>query len=44
MFMISKKTTSCRFDPTEAKRRFRLLLEAFQKDGTRITKNLDFSS
>jgi len=30
-------------DVTEAKRRIRLLLEAFRKDGTRITENLDFA-
>ena len=29
-------------DVTEAKRRIRLLTEAFRKDGTRITENLDF--
>jgi malate synthase len=29
-------------DLTEAKRRIRLLAAAFRKDGTRITKNLDF--
>jgi malate synthase len=29
-------------DLTEAKRRIRLLAEAFRKDGTRITTNLDF--
>src|SRR5205814_807021 len=29
-------------DLTEAKRRIRLLGEAFRKDGTRITENLDF--
>src|SRR5258708_2735086 len=29
-------------DLTEAKRRIRLLAEAFRKDGTRITENLDF--
>src|SRR5437870_1661487 len=29
-------------DLTEAKRRTRLLVEAFRKDGTRITDNLDF--
>jgi malate synthase len=29
-------------DLTEAKRRIRLLVEAFRKDGTRITENLDF--
>jgi malate synthase len=27
----------------EAKRRIRLLAEAFRKDGTRITENLDFT-
>jgi malate synthase len=31
-------------DLTEAKRRIRLLAEAFRKDGTRITENLDFGS
>jgi malate synthase len=30
-------------DLTEAKRRIRLLAEAFRKDGTRVTKNLDFA-
>ena len=30
-------------DLTEAKRRIRLLLDAFRKDGTRITENLDFA-
>jgi malate synthase len=30
------------FDLTEAKRRIRLFAEAFRKDGTRITENLDF--
>src|SRR5262249_39171752 len=29
-------------DLTEAKRRIRLLAEAFRRDGTRITENLDF--
>ena len=29
---------------TEARRRIRLLVDAFQKDGTRITENLDFAS
>jgi hypothetical protein len=29
-------------DMTETKRRTRLLAEAFRKDGTRITENLDF--
>jgi malate synthase len=29
-------------DLTEARRRIRLLVEAFRKDGTRITENLDF--
>ena len=29
-------------DLTEAKRRIRLLAEAFRKDGTRITENLDY--
>jgi hypothetical protein len=28
----------------EAKRRIRLLTEAFRKDGTRITQNLDFAA
>ena len=32
------------YDLQEARRRIRLLAEAFRKDGTRITKNLDFSS
>jgi malate synthase len=32
------------FDLTEAKRRIRLLTDAFRKDGTRITENLDFKS
>jgi malate synthase len=32
------------FDLTEAKRRIRLLADAFRKDGTRITENLDFAS
>src|SRR5437773_2072045 len=31
-------------DLTEAKRRIRLLAEAFRKDGTRITENLDFGA
>src|SRR5205807_8715982 len=31
-------------DLTEAKRRIRLLAEAFRKDGTRITENLDFAN
>src|SRR5205823_1819438 len=31
-------------DLTEAKRRIRLLAEAFRKDGTRITENLDFEA
>ena len=31
-------------DLTEAKRRIRLLADAFRKDGTRITENLDFST
>jgi malate synthase len=31
-------------DLTEAKRRIRLLAEAFRKDGTRITGNLDFGA
>ena len=30
-------------DLAEAKRRIRLLADAFRKDGTRITENLDFS-
>jgi malate synthase len=30
-------------DRTEAKRRIRLLTEAFRKDGTRVTENLDFA-
>jgi malate synthase len=30
-------------DLTEARRRIRLLTEAFRKDGTRITENLDFA-
>jgi malate synthase len=29
-------------DLTEAKRRIKLLADAFRKDGTRITENLDF--
>ncbi len=29
-------------DLTEARRRIGLLAEAFRKDGTRITENLDF--
>jgi len=29
---------------TEARRRIRLLVDAFQKDGTRITENLDFNA
>jgi len=29
-------------DPAEAKRRIRLFAEAFRRDGTRITENLDF--
>jgi malate synthase len=32
------------YDLTEAKRRIRLLTEAFRKDGTRITENLDFEA
>jgi malate synthase len=32
------------FDLTEAKRRIRLLADAFRKDGTRITENLDFEA
>src|SRR5262245_38786801 len=31
------------FDLTEAKRRISMLAEAFRKDGTRITENLDFA-
>src|SRR5438874_4981760 len=31
-------------DLTEAKRRVRLLAEAFRKDGTRITENVDFAA
>jgi malate synthase len=31
-------------DLTEARRRIRLLVDAFAKDGTRITENLDFSA
>ncbi len=31
-------------DVTEARRRIRLLTEAFRKDGTRITENLDFTA
>jgi malate synthase len=31
-------------DLTEAKRRIRLLADAFRKDGTRITENLDFGT
>jgi hypothetical protein len=31
-------------DLTEARRRIRLLMEAFRKDGTRITENLDFGA
>ena len=31
-------------DVTEARRRIRLLTEAFRKDGTRITQNLDFAT
>ena len=30
-------------DLMEAKRRIRLLMEAFHKDGTRVTENLDFA-
>ena len=30
-------------DLSEARRRIRLLRDAFQKDGTRITENLDFA-
>ena len=30
-------------DLAEAKRRIRLLVDAFRKDGTRITENLDFA-
>jgi malate synthase len=32
------------FDLTEAKRRIRLMADAFRKDGTRITENLDFDA
>jgi malate synthase len=32
------------YDVTEAKRRIRLLTEAFRTDGTRITQNLDFAA
>jgi malate synthase len=32
------------FDLTEAKRRIRLFADAFRKDGTRVTENLDFDS
>src|SRR5262249_7184192 len=32
------------FDLAEAKRRISLLAEAFRKDGTRITENLDFDA
>jgi malate synthase len=32
------------FDLTEAKRRIRLFADAFRKDGTRITENLDFDA
>jgi malate synthase len=32
------------YDVMEAKRRIRLLTEAFRKDGTRITQNLDFAA
>jgi malate synthase len=32
------------FDLTEGKRRIRLLADAFRKDGTRITENLDFKT
>jgi len=31
-------------DLNEAKRRIRLLADAFRKDGTRITENLDFTA
>jgi len=31
-------------DLTEARRRTRLLAEAFRRDGTRITENLDFGT
>ncbi len=31
-------------DLKEAKRRIRLLAAAFEKDGTRVTENLDFES
>jgi hypothetical protein len=30
------------YDLNEARRRIRLLAEAFRKDGTRLTHNLDF--
>jgi malate synthase len=30
------------FESTEAKRRIKLLTDAFRKDGTRVTENLDF--
>jgi malate synthase len=30
-------------DLNESRRRIRLLADAFRKDGTRITENLDFS-
>jgi malate synthase len=32
------------FDLAEARRRIRMLADAFRKDGTRITENLDFSA
>jgi len=31
-------------DLIEARRRIRLLADAFAKDGTRVTENLDFSA
>jgi len=31
-------------DLNESKRRIRLLADAFRKDGTRITENLDFTA
>jgi hypothetical protein len=31
------------FDLNEAKRRIQMLADAFRKDGTRITENLDFA-
>jgi malate synthase len=30
-------------DPAEARRRIRMFLDAYRKDGTRITENLDFA-